>query len=285
MKDYLEALQEYETNNNSFDLLCNFIAVKNTSLITLYCKGKLHLPSFMLLKKLHDKFEDLSNEDEELNLLFINAIKCSKLFYVQTINAINKTNRSEQKFEHLFSEQSQPLGQRLINLLVNIKYRICVARLKRQSPKKAGMWKFVSACYDHILPIIHIIHDCVYKIRLLQSTHNSISRKIYYLVVSVTLVSFWFIGSTLVHDLSIIEMLLLNSIYCAVITILATLTYPVCHFGLIDIDDKNIVAYTYQIFFNNLSNKKMYKIFALQQTDDTGQVKRVSIESPLYQST
>jgi hypothetical protein len=243
------------------------------------------LPSFILLKRLHNKFEDLTNEDDELNLLFSNAIKCSKLFYLQTINTIKKTNNSEQNFEHLFTKQSQPLGQRLINLLVNIKYRIRVVQLKRQSPKKEGMLKLVGICSNIISPIYNIMHDVVYKIRLLQSTHNSLSRKIYYLAVILTLLSFWFTDSKLIQDLSIIEMLLLNFMYCAAITILATLTYPACHFGLIDIDGKNIVAYTYQIFFNNLSNQKMYKIFTLQRTDDTGQSKSVSIESTKYQST
>jgi hypothetical protein len=158
-------------------------------------------------------------------------------------------------------------------------------QLKRQSPKKEGMLKLVGICSNIISPIYNIMHDVVYKIRLLQSTHNSLSRKIYYLAVILTLLSFWFTDSKLIQDLSIIEMLLLNFMYCAAITILATLTYPACHFGLIDIDGKNIVAYTYQIFFNNLSNQKMYKIFTLQRTDDTGQSKSVSIESTKYQST
>jgi len=279
MKHYLEALLDYENSNNSFDLLCNFIAVKNTNLIKLYCCGRIHLPSFILLKNLHKKFEDLTNEDDELNLLFSNAIKCSKLFYLQTINSIKKTNSSEQSFEHLFNQQSQPLGQRLINLLVNIKYRIRVVRLKRQFPKKEGMLKIVSICANIISPIYSIVHDAIYKIRLLQSTHNSLSRKIYYLAVILTLLSFWFIGSKLIQDLSLVEMFLLNFVYCAIITVLATLTYPACHFGLIDIDGTNIVAYTYQVFFNNLSNQKMYKIFTLQQTNDTRQAKSVSIES------
>ena len=77
MKNYLEGLQEYENNNNSFDLLCNFIAVKNSNLIKLYCDGKIHLPSFILLKNLRLKFTDLVNEDKELKILFSNAIKCS----------------------------------------------------------------------------------------------------------------------------------------------------------------------------------------------------------------
>ena len=92
MKNYLGALQEYENSNNSFGLLCNFIAVKNSNLIKLYCDGEMHLPSFILLKKLQMKFLDLIDEDEELKMLFANAIKCSKLFYVQTIEIIKDTN-------------------------------------------------------------------------------------------------------------------------------------------------------------------------------------------------
>lgn len=284
MKKYLEALQKYENNNNSFELLCNFIAVKNSNLIKLYCNGKMHLPSFILLKNLRLKFTDLVNEDEELKILFSNAIKCSKLFYSQTINTIKTTNNSEHNFEDLFTEQSQPLGQRLINLLVNIKYRVRIARLKRQTNKKIGSISLINTCLNKLTPAIHSMHDYVYKIRLLQSTHNSLSRKIYYLIVTLTLTSFWLINSPLTSELSAIPTTIINLIFCAIITLLAMLTYPVCHFGLIDIDGKNIVAYKYQIFFNNLSNQKMYKIFTLQQTDGTGHTDNAAIESPQCQS-
>lgn len=62
------------------------------------------------------------------------------------------------------------------------------------------------------------------------------------------------------------------------------ITYPVGYFGKIDINGKDIVAYKYRIFFNSISNRKIYNIFALQQTNDTGQQSSQSIESSQYES-
>ena len=151
-------------------------------------------------------------------------------------------------------------------------------RLKRQTSKKTGAT--VSTCSKILTPTIHSMHNYVYKIRLLQSTHNSLNRKIYYLIVTLTLMSFWLVNSSLTSEVSAVPTAILNLIFCAVITILAILTYPICHFGLIDIDGKNIVAYKYQVFFNNLSNQKMYKIFTLQHTDGAGHIDNAAIESP-----
>jgi hypothetical protein len=93
MKNYLEALQEYENSNNSFNLLCNFIAVKNSDLIKLYCDGKMHLPSFILLKKLYIKFLDLINEDKELENAFY---KCHKMLQVILCTNYKNYKRYEQ---------------------------------------------------------------------------------------------------------------------------------------------------------------------------------------------
>ncbi len=284
MRNCLRALQEYETNNNSFDLLCGFIGTKNSDLIDLYCSGKLHLPSFMLLKKFRLKFIDLVKEDEELNILFINVIKCSKLFYAQTIHCINQANNSDKSFERLFTKHSQPLGQRLISLLLNIKYRVRIARLKRQKAlTKQGVLKALSWFSRCIAPIFYIIHDCAYKIRLLQSAHNALSRKIYYIAVVMTMLGFWVTNSTLIEHFSPITIALINCTFCAAITALATLAYPVYDFELIDIDGKNVISYKYQAFFNSLSNRKMYKIFKLQYADDTRQIEDLPIDSPQYQ--
>lgn len=285
MRNCLRALQEYEANNNSFDLLCSFIGTKNSDLIDLYCSGKLHLPSFMLLKKFRLKFIDLVKEDEELNVLFINVIKCSKLFYAQTIHCINQTNRSDKSFERLFTKHSQPLGQRLISLLLNIKYRVRIARLKRQKELTTqGMFKAISWLSRCVAPIFYVIHDCAYKIRLLQSAHSTLSRKIYYVAVVMTILGFWATNSTAIEHFSPIAIALINCAFCAIITALATLAYPVYDFELIDIDGKNIIAYKYQAFFNSLSNGKMYKIFKLQYANDTRQIEDLPIDSPQYQS-
>lgn len=285
MKNYLEALQEYENSNNSFNLLCNFIAVKNSDLIKLYCNGKMHLPSFILLKKLYIKFSDLIDEDKELEMLFTNAIKCSKLFYVQTIKIINDTNDSEKEFEYIFAQKSQPLGQQLINLLLNIKYRIRMVRLRRQSSKKESIMQLVDRLTTPATSLFNIVNNFVYKIKLIQSTYDSLTRKLYYLIVIIALIGCWAVNFLFFKNISTLSITLINIIFCIAITVIAVATHPVRHFGLIDITGKNLVAYKYKAFFNNLSNRKMYNIFTLQHINDPGHINNQSIKSPKYRNT
>lgn len=280
MKNYLRAIQDYENSNNSLNLLCAFLNTADSDLINLHCSGKLHLPSFMLIKQVRTKFSDLTNEDKELKILFNNAIKCSKLFYSHTINNITVANNKNKNFEYLFSKNSQPLGQRLISLLLNIKYRIRVARIKRQrSLARQGLLKTFSMFSKITGQIFYLFSDLAYKARLLQSTHSNLSRKIYYLAVISTITGFWLINSNLSIHLSPLSIALINCAFCALITALATLAYPVYDFELIDIDGKNVIAYKYQAFFNSLSNKKLYKIFALQYDNDSRQTEDLGIES------
>lgn len=280
MKNYLQAIQEYEHNNNSLALLSGFLSTADSDLVNLYCSGKIHLPSFMLLKQLRTKFADLINEDKELKILFNNTIKCSKLFYTHTISNIDLANSKNKNFEHLFSKNSQPLGQRLISLLLNIKYRIRVARLKRQrSLARQGLLKTFSVFSKITGQIFYLLSDFAYKARLLQSTHSNLSRKIYYLSVAATIAGFWLVNTSLSEHLSPLSIAVINCAFCALITGLATLAYPVYDFELIDIDGKNVIAYKYQAFFNSLSNKKLYKIFALQYDNDSRQTEDLGIES------
>jgi hypothetical protein len=280
MKNYLRAIQEYENSNNSLSLLYGFLSTTDSDLINLYCSGKLHLPSFMLLKQVSAKFLDLINEDKELKILFNNTIKCSKLFYSHTVTNINLANSQNKNFEHLFSKNSQPLGQRLISLLLNIKYRIRVARIKRQkSLARQGLQKTFSMFSKITSQIFYLFNDFAYQARLLQSTHSNLSRKIYYFSVATTIAGFWFVNTSLSMYLSPLSIALINCAFCALITALATLAYPVYDFELIDIDGKNVIAYKYQAFFNSLSNKKLYKIFALQYDNDSRQTEDMGIES------
>ena len=68
------------------------MTLKQSYLLNLYCDGKINLPSFILLKKLKEKYSDLVRSDEELNSLFETAIECSKIFYSQTLKIIGKEN-------------------------------------------------------------------------------------------------------------------------------------------------------------------------------------------------
>lgn len=284
MRNNLKALQEYEVTNKSFELLCNFIAVKNSNLVKRFCNGDLYLPSFILLKKLQEKFSDLVIEDEELKALFINAIECSKLFYARTVTLTKNSTDLDNDFDGSFKKEVQPLGQQLINLLMNIKYRIRVVRLKRQKAAKKGLMRYIDKISSFMSPFQVAINNFIYKISLLQSSYYGLARKVYCFIVILVIVSFWTINSLFLHNIHAFSITFINTVFCLVITILAMITYPVGYFGKIDINGKGIVAYKYRIFFNSISNRKIYNIFALQQTNDTGQQSSQSIESSQYES-
>ena len=71
MKQYLKALREYEKSNYRFEQLCQYLSQRNSSLIKQYRDGAINLPSFIMIKKLHNKYFTLCAQDNELNNLFI----------------------------------------------------------------------------------------------------------------------------------------------------------------------------------------------------------------------
>ena len=285
MRNHLKALQEYEASHNAFGMLCEFIAIKNSKLPSLYCDGSVHLPSFSLLKKLQTKFSNLVEEDDELRMLFTSAIECSKLFYLRTVSVIKTTNNQEDQFELKFKQEIHPLGQQLTNLLVNIKHRIKLVRVQRQKSHKNIVAKCMNKINYAVNPISALISNFIYKISLLQSSHHNLAKNLYYFTILVTLVSFWTTNFLFFNELSFRLVTVINALFCLTITMLAMVAYPVSNFGKIDINGRNIVAYRYKVFFNNMSNKKMYNIFALQNSNGYRQKLSESIESPELEHT
>lgn len=277
MKLYIKALLDCEKNNNSFELLCNFITLKQSCLLNLYCDGKINLPSFILLKKLKEKYSDLARSDEELNSLFENAIECSKIFYSQTLKIIGTENI---KFENLFSQQAKPIGQQLINLLVNIKFRVRLIRLNRQSPKKPGIMYILQKVTILINYLRTIFNGILYKASLFQSTNYKYTPIIYLTSVLFTLSIILVTVDYFISNLSVIETTGINITFGILIVITAILFYPVRHFGKTDINGKDVIAYKYRVFFNNTSNKKMYQLFVLQDSNISRQKISQSIDSP-----
>ena len=279
MKQYLKALQEYEENNDRLKMLCHYLAVRNSNLIKQYRDGAINLPSFMLLKKLHNKYSALSTQDAELNNLFLNAIECSKLFYARTTDLVDRSKRKREEFETIFSKEAQPLGQRLINLLINIKFRIRVARLKRKSQFDndfSQMFKRISA---FINPVTCWINDILYKASLIQSAHHRLTTKLYYLVIIASVLSLLFINSLFSDQLPHSLVITINIFLCVLLTTVAVIIHPGGNFGKIDISGKDIVAYKYKVFFNTLSNKKIHNIFTMQHAYESGHDLKQGIES------
>lgn len=279
MKRYLRALQEYEESNDRLNMLCNYMAVRNSTLIKQYRDGVINLPSFMLLKKLHNKYLDLSLQDEELNNLFSNAIECSKLFYSRTMDLIGRSKRKREKFETVFSEEAQPLGQRLIHLLISIKFRIRVARLNRKSQVNNDFGKVFNKISEFINSTICWINNTLYKASLIQSAYHRLTKKLYYVVIVTSILTLLLTNSLLSNQISSFLAMVINISLCVLLAVAALIMHPSGNFEKIDISGKNIVAYKYQVFFNSLSNKKMHNIFTMQHAYGSGHEFKQSIES------
>ncbi len=277
MKNYIKALLDYEKNNGSFDLLCNFIDLQKADLLKSYCDGEINLPSFVLLKKLKEKYVDLARSDDELNSLFENAIDCSKIFYIRILKIISTKNI---KFENLFAQQAQPVGQQLINLLINIKFRVKLIRLKRKSLQPSGALRFLEEITILTKPLRTTFSSILYKLSLLQSTNYKYVPIIYFISLLFMSPILLIAGHYFISDLSLMQTIYLNVTFCILITITAILAYPVRRFGKIDINGRDVLAYKYKVFFNNVSNKKMYQVFALQRSNISRQQISQSIDSP-----
>lgn len=270
MKRHLKALQEYETSNDRFNQLFHYMNVRNSSFIKQYREGAINLPSFIMIKKLHSKYSDLCNQDEELNNLFLNATKCSKLFYAKTISLIKKHGTNGKNFEMDFKRVSQPLGQRLINLLINIKFRIKIARFRRQRKHNNDINKIFHKLSSFTEPINCWINNVIYKTSLIQSAHHELAKKIYYLVIAFSIMSLAVMNSLFYKQLSFSSIVALDALLCFILGIAAIIMHPGGDFEKIDISGKNMIAYKYRTFFNNISNTKMHNIFIIQHAQESG---------------
>ena len=256
MKNYLKALLECEENNQSYNLLCEYISLKKTDLINSYCDGGINLPSFVLLKKLKANYAHLVVSDAELNSLFENVIKCSKIFYARTLKILVI---KDIKFENIFIQQVQPIGQQLVNLLINIKLRINLVKLKQSKPSQK-IHPILAQASMLANPIRKIFISLLYKMSLFQATNYKYVPYIYMTGLSFLLPILLIIEHYLIDDISI-ETSYINIVFCMSLLISAILAYPVKRFGKIDIHGQDIVAYKYKVFFNNRLNKKMYQLF------------------------
>lgn len=278
MKRQIKALQEYETSNDRFNQLCHYMNVRNSSFIKQYREGAINLPSFIIVKKLHSKYSDLCSQDEELNNLFLNAIKCSKLFYAKTITLVKDHGTNGKSFEIDFKRVSQPLGQRLINLLTNIKFRIRIARFRRQRKQNNKINKIFYRLSSFTESVNCWINNVIYKTSLIQSAHHQLAKKIYYFVITFSILSLAVMNSLFYQQFSFASLVILNTLLCFILGIAALIMHPGGDFEKIDISGRNMIAYKYRTFFNNITNKKMHNIFIIQHAQESGHKLNQNVE-------
>ncbi len=265
IKSYFRALLEYEEKEQSLELLKSYFFTKKTNLAKKYRQGKTYLPSFILIKKLKMEYADLVANDSELERLFDNAIGTSKLFYLNLINLIISSNKNNLDFVKEFEQDIQVIGQKLTNLLVNIKYRI---RLNHLCFKKKDSSGLKSAIFNKIpnlfINIFYFFYNILYKLTIIHSKHPKFTKKLYYLATTTVIFFAWVINFIIFKNVSTISSAFIDIISSIVIIIISILISPINSFGEIDISGKNIVAYNYKTFFNNYTNRKMLEVFTLQ---------------------
>ena len=232
-----------------------------------------------MIKKLHNKYSELCSQDEELNNLFLNAIECSKLFYIRTLTLVKGSRTNGEEFEFSFEQTAQPLGRRLINLMINIKLRIRIARFKRKAKSNNEISKIFRVLYRVTEQINCFINNIIYKASLTQSTHHKLTKQLYYVTIAISILSLILTNSVFHQDLSRPAIITANTLLCILLGTAALIMRPGGDFGKVDISGKNIVAYKYRVFFNNISNKKIHNIFTMQHAYEPGHKLSQDIES------
>lgn len=272
IKCYLKAIQYYEEQNSCFALLIDYLKDKKSTLPKLYCEGKIHLPSFMILRKIHYEYQKHSRMDHELNRLFESSIHCSKLFYSKLITLVVESRSSAYSFEKQFEQRIQPLGQQLINLITNIKYRIKLVELEKLKKESTGFITFAKKLPNLFKIVYSSLSNLVYKVTLLQSTHPSLAKKLYYFSITSVIILFWVVNFILLgHRIPPIASAFINIVSGLAVIVTAIILYPIGDFGKIDISGINVVAYKYKLFFNNYANLKMIGVFITQPHTSTRQ--------------
>jgi hypothetical protein len=201
------------------------------------------------------------------------------------MDLVDGSKRKREKFETAFSKEAQPLGQRLINLLINIKFRIRVARLNRKSQFNNEFGLVFNRVSALVKPVTCWVNNILYTASLIQSAHHRLTKKLYYIVIIASMLSLLFINSLFSDQFSNFFVVSVNIFLCALLATVAIIMHPGGNFGKIDISGKNIVAYKYKVFFNSLSNKKMHNIFTMQHAYDSGHELKQGVESSKCEST
>lgn len=271
LKEHLKSIRKIEQEQRSYDLMIEYFSSDTSSLPTGLCEGAAFLPSFMLLKELKSAYHELCKADSELLNLFNTAIKCSKLFYSKTTELVeSESSDINNKYEHMFEKLTQPIGQKLINLLANIKYRIKVVRLKNCASQNS---KTITPYYlwqSFTVRLYSAIAHIQYMITLATSSNQGMVRKFYYSSMLCSIIAFWAYNYAFLNDLSSVSSIFLGIISGIVVILLAIISYPMGDFGKKDISGRNMVAYKYKLLLNNRRSNRLVKVFTLQHSKNIG---------------
>lgn len=271
MRRHLKILRKYEEDNSRLEKLCDYIENKTSSLVKQYRDGSVNLPSFILIKQLQARYRDLCTSDKELDDLFAKAVNCSKLFYSRLVSAIESSQDDLKFFEKEFNRKIQPLGQKLINFLVNIKFRIRFlnSRLKHD-PAKNKISNIFKKLFIIPKTLSRASSNALYSLIVFRSKKYHLVKRLYYTAILLSSVSLFMLNFMIKSNLSSKALFLLDTLLIALIAFASAAFYPGGDFNKIDIHGKNLVAHKYKLFFSRDYDKKILDIFALQNASEYG---------------
>lgn len=253
-KHHLVLIREYENQIKLFDLINDYLNDNNATLIKQICYGEILLPSFILLKNLYNKYKLLCKEDLEVRQIFLNLIECSKIVYINLITGNWLTNTKQYEID--FEKEIQPVGQKIVDLLIHLKYRLRILndckKMKIQVEKRSKILVLYKNC----------INQFIYKITLLRVMHHKAMKQLYYSIIASLAAGFWLADFSMLNNISIAVYVFTNIIVGIALLIIAMISDPIGDFGKVDISGKNIVAYRYKTFMNNKKNKKITRVIS-----------------------
>jgi hypothetical protein len=266
-KKYLIAIKKHEDDSGVFELVKNYIDGHNNAIIKDICRGEIYLPSFVLWKKIKQDYSNLTDKDEELQRLFEEAIGYSKLYYLRAVagidlqqKSLNKKRNQANSFEKYFQAEVKPLGQHLVNLIVNIKYRIIVVKnnhtIKCTSSNIFNLFKMQSVIKNSIL----------YTINFFYLNNYVLAKRIYYGTMALLALCFWLIDFSMLDNVSASLYIIINIIFAILSIIIIKYSKPAEEFGTLDISGRDEVTHKYKAFLNNCMNSKMMKVFSMKES-------------------
>jgi hypothetical protein len=271
---YLREIEMFEAHYGHLDILLKYIKSEDSDYIRYFCDGTILLPSPNLILKISSKLQSSGIViDTKTRSILTRLYYFSKQFYDKFFSLIDNYKSSfkisdiYQQYEKEFGKTLQPIGQKLINFLKAIKYRILLLNknilVDQVIKPKIGI--FGSFGYDDFLfllakPFVKII----YLLSLVQAANHKAFKGVYSLslYISALFLVYSFFTILLRADINSTTLLSFN------LSIIGTnlswhSIYPITDFRKKDIYGKNMIAYKYKLFIKHLkeNNAEMYYSF------------------------
>jgi len=257
-KQFLSALLETEQKQNAYGTLKNYFTNNSAKfVIKLYCEGEKILPTFPLLKKLSLQWTIYG--DFELNKLFHKAIKYSKAYYNSLYELIQEKNTLA-NFTKTFENKVQPLGQKLINIIISLRNRVKIV-----TQQLAYGLTIEKKILPNFRQKFHKLRDhLIYKLNVCKAKYAHIARLLYFFLVGIAVSGLSLANFLYNFHPSTLISVLINACLGLFIIIISILLYPFEEFEQRDISGQNLLALRYKALYFNMFNNNLKQIVDIQ---------------------